>query len=1160
MKKVRQPSPDPPAPRSRSDSFVRMLELEKVCKMNRILRDHHGSSTSTSDTPRARFSSVAANPPAPRSRRASDYPPLSHQTQIMKAVRRSAALPSLSLSIPPSPAQSTMRSNGSVEEFSLTEERTKTVTFSEPEGEEISDDSSICQSPSWEQYGQKKKKKKQQKKGVDQKSTKEKEDVALKRKSNRLSKPAPNNLFTAMSLTVSDRSISAPELGTSVQSNKMNSSSLTIEAQGALGKHLAPRIEPGSIVKDKRKSKGFLSGFKLQHGNVAAVQKLVETRKGAEKGPEKGADEDQPFRSIQYETIPVQQPNVSKSRKPPSIRSVISTSDHSLSSQEKRSLGARTSTGPGHGRSQSLLSSTLNKLRGPSYVYHQPSGNSSTSDPSKHLDNLQDVNARHGNRIDASNDQAGKALEERNVANLEHPQQHFDFAFPAKHKRANTEPGPEVAPRGRQPRLRKVEIQSPDLEQETPVLRPPSSRRVQIGVPHFLTRDAVMDMVAAQERQAQAAHTAQQTKSNIASNNPMSDTSKGYQTRRGEVDGKRTVTRNQKGEIHRSRNTHAIAINTSNTDWLSEREGREAAASNRNDRLDISNGNTPEDDQISVGTHASTIRPTSYQNLSRPDSLEPRIDIMASEKLEVRPETVAEKSVGDLITFEKDMPDALQPPLQPCREVDYFASFSESYLPPVPNLRSPNDGKLLSPQPLFSEESDEDGGYDTLRDHSRNNHAKQRAIASGKEQKAAHAIRLNAMETTRTSNEHKLKDSPAASAQYSDSDVPAFERLGLSSKDAKILVGAEMVSASTTHLQQTDPSRTTSERSSSSTCDDSPPSPSSATTPDSSRPQSRKGVAMSQPESSQITLLESVAQTESRVSRTNFQSQLSEQFEETEPRRTKMEVDVNGTDWSGAAATLDPKQRPLPTLARAGGGVINSSAVATPTLVSFAEVPRQDLDEEGEPGVGQQHLAPPFPPRTQSALDLRSTTKLMSQSSRPPQLHLKPNAVASSVSLPGSLPPELNEMPRKSALKTSRNSSTNGPESSTATSMGAAYLQEARRAAPTATASSSRALRPHFLQKDSSGSIRSAVSVGNRAEPLAKMLVECCNCHFFHDMPSRVYECMAKPDSVVEDKLLGVSAAITTMVRCPWCAHGMTTQCCSGYAAVVYLKEKLHGK
>ncbi|PBP25874.1 hypothetical protein BUE80_DR003150 [Diplocarpon rosae] len=77
-------------------------------------------------------------------------------------------------------------------------------------------------------------------------------------------------------------------------------------------------------------------------------------------------------------------------------------------------------------------------------------------------------------------------------------------------------------------------------------------------------------------------------------------------------------------------------------------------------------------------------------------------------------------------------------------------------------------------------------------------------------------------------------------------------------------------------------------------------------------------------------------------------------------------------------------------------------------------------------------------------------------------------------------------------------------------------------------------------------------------DPIAKMLVVCCSCKYFHDMPSKVYECMVKPDDVVTDRDLGVSGIISTSVKCPWCGHGMSTTCCAGYAAVVYLRERLH--
>lgn len=100
---------------------------------------------------------------------------------------------------------------------------------------------------------------------------------------------------------------------------------------------------------------------------------------------------------------------------------------------------------------------------------------------------------------------------------------------------------------------------------------------------------------------------------------------------------------------------------------------------------------------------------------------------------------------------------------------------------------------------------------------------------------------------------------------------------------------------------------------------------------------------------------------------------------------------------------------------------------------------------------------------------------------------------------------------------------------------------------------------PKHMQLQAGMPVRPPTTVAEaRMAPIAKMFVECCNCKFYHDMPSKLYECMAKPDAVVEDKLLGISGAITTMVKCPWCNHNMSRNCCAGYAAVVYLKEKLH--
>lgn len=1071
-----------------------------------------------------------------------------------------------------------MSSEGSVEEFSLAKnERVKAVTFSEPEDEELSDDSSICQSPSWEQYSQKKKKPKKPKKGISQKAPEEKEETAAKRRSNRLIKSAPIDLSSIKPLTTSDRSISAPELSTSIQSSKMNSHSLTAEAQVALGKQNASRNEQGPTPKEKPKSRGFLSGFRLQHGNVAAVRELVAARRSTEKGTEAGADEDQPLRSIQYETIPVQQPtpvrpavdqNITKSRKPPSIRSIISSSDHSLSSQERKNPRGTTPTGLGHGRSQSLLSSMLNKLRGPSYLYYQSSGEGSANDPSKHRNNSQDFATMHDNPTDMSIGRTEKILGGEELVNLDHPQQPFDFAFPPKHKRVNTEPGPEIAPRGRQPRSRKIEA---NAGEDVPVLRPSGGRRVQIEVPQPSTRDTVMALVAAQERQSQTARITQQNRSNIVGDGQVLGFKNNQQGAGKAFDGKHPAPRRQKGDIRHARNTYAAAGNASGMEKSTDREVIMTSASSRNERPDTGDGRDPDDDQVSVDTYA-TIRPVSRShNFDSAESEEQEsipnsrgsARAPASRTLAMKPEQeqVPDRFVGDLITFEKDIPDTLPQPLEPHRDVDYFASFSDSYLPPVLDLRSPGIGQQLLPRFPFLSDSDEDTGHGLLHGHSQRDQVGQIPNTNEGQHKSAGTADSHRKDIGKTLAVQRPKDSPGISAQHSDSDVSILEHSRSSSGIANATTGTETVSASASRLQHIDPSRTTSERSSSSTCDDAPPSPSSATTPDSSRPQSRKGGVTSQTEPLSIAPLEPTLRGDGRTSRGYLRNALDDISEGFATRGMEAETGIGGSSYSEAAIEINPEQQPTPTRVKAVALAPYSSIDTTPTAVSFVDPTMRGLSKEGEEGA-DDHPVRSLPPRTQSALDLHCTTKLMSQASRPQRLHLKPNGIVSSASLPSSPPADLTEevMPRKSALKMSRNNSANGPESSATMSVGAAYLQEARKTAPVTTASSSRALRPHFSQKHSSGSVASAVSAGNRAEPLAKMLVECCNCHFFHDMPSRVYECMAKPDSVVEDKLLGVSAAITTMVRCPWCAHGMTTQCCSGYAAVVYLKEKLHGK
>ncbi|KAL0466571.1 hypothetical protein QR685DRAFT_557005 [Neurospora intermedia] len=111
---------------------------------------------------------------------------------------------------------------------------------------------------------------------------------------------------------------------------------------------------------------------------------------------------------------------------------------------------------------------------------------------------------------------------------------------------------------------------------------------------------------------------------------------------------------------------------------------------------------------------------------------------------------------------------------------------------------------------------------------------------------------------------------------------------------------------------------------------------------------------------------------------------------------------------------------------------------------------------------------------------------------------------------------------------------------------------------PPASRPSTLALAHGPSAEEKEAAARRAAAGGASSQPFAKILVQCCSCQFFLDMPSKVYECIARPDAVVEDRALGVSGAIMTMVKCPWCAHKMSRECCRGYTAMVTLVERYH--
>lgn len=68
---------------------------------------------------------------------------------------------------------------------------------------------------------------------------------------------------------------------------------------------------------------------------------------------------------------------------------------------------------------------------------------------------------------------------------------------------------------------------------------------------------------------------------------------------------------------------------------------------------------------------------------------------------------------------------------------------------------------------------------------------------------------------------------------------------------------------------------------------------------------------------------------------------------------------------------------------------------------------------------------------------------------------------------------------------------------------------------------------------------------GSGPKPLGKLFVVCCNCEYWHDLPSQMYYEMHE---------------MACSVNCVYCLHKMEVKCCSGYSCAVYVLEKHHGK
>ncbi|KAK8065532.1 hypothetical protein PG997_012279 [Apiospora hydei] len=1132
---VRGARPEKPGMPGRQDSLSRMLELEKHYKMQRT--QDNGSIHPTPAGPIGTRSPPSALPDlALRVRRASAHPP---PTQNMKVARRSAGLPSLSISIPPSPTSTQGAGDDEpppAENPELVDEpskdpgeRTKTVTFSGPQEDEeddLSDASSICHSPSWEGFGQSSKKKAKKREKKEKKKLEEKAIKASKKQSNRLSKAPPQETQSVQALKASDRSLSAPELEQQVKFIPRSLNRSTSDFPPETMASVNPKPQALSDEGAKSKSRGFLASLRSSSTGPkksSTPRSSVDDAQSVHNGTIAG-----PLSHMYNSTGPVTDHDFTNPRQAPSIRSNASGSTQSISSQEKRPGLGRHHSNAGHGRSMSLFS----RLKGPSYLYyHSPDSETKEDKPRPPL--------------------SRSALSSIEVMPVP---QHNSRPASATSFSQKMEGAPDNGERGRQPAAH-------------------SSRPRDSSSDYDET-----DLTERRERRLHATGYTSASQQPVANEGRRRPHNYATKSRNGEVEGllsgEQTTSsqRNQAKEHIEVQRVPQRPIRESEDQVQRTKESRRGSdypstidsyASPYRDEVDQLSARhhlNNEEDRGFVDKHVSTSKATSVALDPRLTGLEesgPEQKVSPSPSVIGRAvshdddfgnatESSEEAPVMEVETRVKEpamIPSTHQRPYKREKPADYFAFISESYAPPSLELRSPTEGRTPS-SPRIDEASDED------------------------DEEEPWSIMAQSLENARgpltqvvnsTAGDHSLVPisllggppvgiSPAISADQSDSDVPAFEHLG----DATHEADAVQTRYQPQSLQGEQSSGNNSERSSSSTNGEVRPLTSAITTPNSSRPHSRRGQSVDIVPRS--TVKSALTQADERAAQKAYRALIVEPSTGGRSSRTLTpDAYTQDDSWSRTALPIDHDTHSVTSIRSnlLDASVSTPSPAGTPTSAAFAD----ELKEGRRDSTGTRSPAAAYPSSQGTLLD-RSTCNQF------------PAAAKASASLPKEIQDErLIHQPsyQPSELSTPRFRYRGSSAAADFIEIiaeeqlyqprlaaDAAYLQEARKTVPVHPLSS-RALRPVYPPKGTLPSATRSASPERRGEPLAKML-------FFHDMPSRVYECMAKPDSVVEDKLLGVSATITTMVKCPWCAHGMTTQCCSGYAAVVYLKEKLHGK
>ncbi|KAH8682271.1 hypothetical protein BX600DRAFT_39031 [Xylariales sp. PMI_506] len=1116
----------------RSDSLTRMLELERKCQVSSAPKMMPSRNTSglqsalvdpahhhplTLRLPPIKMQRLQDSRPEPltpsvpssarpnsasKSRRKGSHPPLAHNNahvMMVKTGQNDSGPSSLPLSTPPSPtsiwATNSKSSARSQRSHHGKEGTTKIVTFSEFEDDsDLSDQSSICQSPSWEGYNKKKKTKKKEveRKKKEESKDRQKEDGSKKK---RLTKAPPPGRSTGNPLGSSRRSQSTSDLerhsgifskGT-IRSGSQYPPDSMANHQNLLV--AGPPYDPG-----KPKSRALFNGFRSQQGS--AQLSLSSTRSSIDNAQTPRSSSSLSSHS-QFAQTGRRDLDFLNPRKPPSVAATGAVLQPTSSSPQEPKDTSRKPAKSSHGRSNSFLA----RLKGPSYLYHKP-----TLEVEENAKTIVTTKEKPVTRLVVSPAPRDEKKQHRHVRSVS--------------ETANEES--RIYPKGM---MQKTQLPtSNNLNSSRDVKSSPSLSNQQQETRTTASFGATDKHIQSPHLHSSSRHELQDISLPLKTNS-IQDGKSDQKYPHVKADGDMVAqlsSRFSTSGYDNYASPYTDAIKQLSVAHLVNRSGHQEAhslGSSRPNSLDL------EQDKINSSQDKS-----------------PKSSIILPNPIDIK--SMAEQlRLNDPDNHQPDHQSELPQPGESLDRdssseisTDYLLSFiSESYAPPCLELitsKEPSTDDLslasIDTRELFPDE-DEECNWILPPPRSKNR-------AHGTANTVFGAIPNAALTNSRPTSQSQKDEQPRYSSDGSVYQVEdRLARFGCVVPGSTDTVHSDNSGAFGALNSPTvrEMGATLSQRSSSATSEDSPPLSSVVTTPDTSRPQSRRGIS-SMP-ADNIPGYGPVAQ----------------KVRETQPFWQSRTEDVDCGD-KRSSSPIAQNQSTAFTIS--DELLATFSPLTTPMSSRFPESVREKCARGYQTTYSQ---------RSSLGFGTSSATGQSTPTMKPTAIYS--GAIGgrlSSNSLPSSTTCEWVtdvKPPQPLALKSARTSSGSDARDSTWALSRSSFMEEAHKTTQPTISGPPGQLSATTIGEMLLPNATDASSLKIGGNSVGKVLVICCSCKFFLDLPSRVYECMAKPDAIVEDKRLGVSAAITTMVKCPWCGHGMTTGCCSGYNAIVVLTEKLHG-